>query len=156
MCVWYCIKWHTGNALESLAKSTTSGSSSNMLFSIMFLGRFARSTAHRGREIRHGTVKRGNESVKKKEQCPKTLYTNTHTVCKRRGFSKSHYLTTQRIFDISECAGNMRPHLTNSSEFVQFPVSKPPAVFPGTLTYMDWVHLPGEAATFKHSYYKVC
>lgn len=45
----YGLWWHqhTGNAVESLAKSTTSGSSSNMLFSIMFRGRLARSATHK-------------------------------------------------------------------------------------------------------------
>lgn len=57
----YGLGWHehTGNEAESLAKSTTSGSSSNMLFSIMFLGRLARSTTHRGSEIRRIILKKG-------------------------------------------------------------------------------------------------
>lgn len=60
----YGLRWHehTGNVAESFAKSTTSGSSSNMLFSIMFLGRLARSSTHRGSEIRRIILKKGNES----------------------------------------------------------------------------------------------
>lgn len=33
--------------------------------------------------------------------------------------------------------------------FLQFPVSKPPTVFPGALTYIEWVHQAGETDTFK-------
>lgn len=81
------IRWHerTGKAVESLAKSTTSGSSSNMLFSIMFLGRLARSTTHTGREIRRMILKRGNErgvrEIKNRNQMSYTRsHTHTHTV----------------------------------------------------------------------------
>lgn len=42
---------YTGNEEESLAKSTTSGSSSNMLFSIMFLGRLTRSGTQRMKQM---------------------------------------------------------------------------------------------------------
>lgn len=77
---WHAIRWHehTGNAVESLAKSTTSGSSSNMLFSIMFLGRLARSNVHRVREIRQITFKMG-EMSKREERIKMVIGIGTNT-----------------------------------------------------------------------------
>lgn len=77
---WHAIRWHehTGNAVESLAKSTTSGSSSNMLFSIMFLGRLARSNVHRVREIRQIIFKMGDMS-KREERIKMVIGIGTNT-----------------------------------------------------------------------------
>ncbi len=69
----------TGNAVESLAKSTTSGSSSNMLFSIMFLGRLARSTTHRRRGNQTQASKKGEMREVSERQQNHNGYTHWHT-----------------------------------------------------------------------------
>lgn len=116
-------RWHerTGNAAESLAKSTTSGSSSNMLFSIMFLGRLARSpTQQRKRNQTTDSKKSGNERV---ERVRTVAYINTHrlTQCvnifyvllcflefQRRVVANSHF-STQRPVIVTGWAGNLKP-----------------------------------------------
>lgn len=70
---------HTGNAVESVAKSTTSGSSSNMLFSIMFLGRLARSNIQRVRENRQIRFKIGEMREREKESKGFKALVGTHS-----------------------------------------------------------------------------
>lgn len=36
------------------------------------------------------------------------------------------------------------------TELLQLPVNKPPTVFPGALTYIEWAHQAGDSYFLKH------
>lgn len=97
------LKKHTGNVVESLAKSTTSGSSSNMLFSIMFLGRLARSGRRKGTKSGGDKDLRGRNVIYRID----VYMGSANRAVLVRDYAKENI----GHISLTQCAVNMKVHL---------------------------------------------